>query len=211
MDRPPEELPAGPVTLVRYRGDETGALLRAASESLDHLRPWMPWAAEPPTLEAQSAWVRQSVDQWATGEMFSYWLRGPGGELVGGAGLHRRLGPGAVEIGYWVRADRTRRGYATAAAAALTTAGFSLPGIERVEIHCDEANVASAGVPKRLGYRLDRVEDDAVQAPGETGRSMVWMIDKGTWASGSDDRVRGAAPVGEESTRPTASSGGPTP
>ena len=34
----------------------------------------------------------------------------------GRAGLHRRSGPETVEIGYWVRSDRTGRGYATAAA-----------------------------------------------------------------------------------------------
>ena len=46
-----------------------------------------------------------------------------------------------------------------------------------MEIHCDEANVRSAAVPRRLGYRLDRIEDDEVTAPAETGRSMVWIKD----------------------------------
>jgi RimJ/RimL family protein N-acetyltransferase len=45
----------------------------------------------------------------------------------------------------------------------------------RVEIHCDEANVRSAAVPRRLGYRLDRIEDDRVSAPGDLGRSMIWV------------------------------------
>ena len=49
-------------------------------------------------------------------------------------------------------------------------------GLGRVEIHCDEANHRSAAIPRRLGYRLDRVEDDAIAAPGESGRSMVWVF-----------------------------------
>lgn len=43
-----------------------------------------------------------------------------------------------------------------------------------VEIHCEEANVRSAAVPRKLGYVLDRI-DNAIEAPGETGRSMIWV------------------------------------
>ena len=59
--------------------------------------------------------------------------------------------------------------------AALTAAALALPGVERVEIHCDEANRRSAAVPRRLGYRLDRIEADHVSAPGDLGRSMIWV------------------------------------
>ena len=47
--------------------------------------------------------------------------------------------------------------------------------VEQVEIHCDEANGASAAVPRRLGYRLDRITDRDIQAPGERGREMIWV------------------------------------
>ena len=95
--------------------------------------------------------------------------------MLGGCGLHRRVGPRAIEIGYWVHADHGGRGIATALARALTGAALALPDVDRVEIHCDEANVRSAAVPRRLGYRLDRIEEDEVTAPAETGRSMVWV------------------------------------
>jgi RimJ/RimL family protein N-acetyltransferase len=95
--------------------------------------------------------------------------------VVGAAGLHRRIGPRAIEIGYWVHVDHTGRGIATRVAAALTEAALALPDVDRVEIHCDRANVRSAAIPRRLGYRLERIEDDDVTAPAETGRSMVWV------------------------------------
>lgn len=49
-------------------------------------------------------------------------------------------------------------------------AALALSAVRRVEIHCDEASTRSAAVPRRLGYRLDRVEDDEVTAPGQIGR-----------------------------------------
>ncbi len=40
--------------------------------------------------------------------------------VLGGSGLHTRIGPGALEIGYWVQADHIGKGYATEVCAALT-------------------------------------------------------------------------------------------
>ncbi len=87
-----------------------------------------------------------------------------------------RIGPGALEIGYWIDTGHTQRGYAGEAARLLTEAALALPGISRVEIHCDQANHVSARIPPSLGYRLDRIEEDAVEAPGECGRSMIWVM-----------------------------------
>src|SRR3954452_11299172 len=90
--------------------DDAPALSRAIAESLEHLRPWMHWIAdEPLSLEERRAWM---LDPAGNDEHYGLWL---GDRVVGGCGLHRRLGPGALEIGYWVHAAFTRRGLATAA------------------------------------------------------------------------------------------------
>jgi RimJ/RimL family protein N-acetyltransferase len=93
-------------------------------------------------------------------------------------GLHGRIGPGALEIGYWVARDHTGRSLATNGAAALTGAALALPGIERVEIHCDQANLASAAVPRKLGFRLDRVKAEPATTPAETGKKLVWIKER---------------------------------
>ncbi|MEZ0096298.1 hypothetical protein [Streptacidiphilus sp. EB129] len=52
----------------------------------------------------------------------------------------------------------------------------------RERFHCalrwPQANVRSAAVPRRLGYRLDRIEGDGVKAPAESGRGMVWIKER---------------------------------
>jgi RimJ/RimL family protein N-acetyltransferase len=179
---PPPLLASGAVSLVRYRGGETPMLLAAVTESVEHLRPWMAWAATDPTFDELDEFVTRAASKWASGAAYNYWFAhedAPG--LVGGGGLERRQGAGILEIGYWVHADWTRRGIATAAAAALTTAGLALPDVDRIEIRCDEANAASAAVPRRLGYRLEGIVDDEITSPGELGRSMVWMTDSASW------------------------------
>ena len=53
-----------------------------------------------------------------------------------------------------------------------------MPTITRVEIHCDQANVHSTAIARALGYRLNRIQDDEIQAPAEIGREMVWVVSR---------------------------------
>ena len=74
--------------------------------------------------------------------------------VAGSFGLHRRVGRGAIEVGYWVHADYVRRGYATAGAYGLTAVALQLADVERVLIRTDEKNVASSDpTPTRLPAR----------------------------------------------------------
>lgn len=173
---PSPKLDAGLVELRHGTLDDADALAQAVSVSLDHLRPWMPWASpEAATPAAQRGRLAAMEQAAARGETYEYLMVRPGdGLIVGVISLIRRVGPGGLEIGYWVRAGHTGRGYATVAARALTNAGLALPDVHRIEIHCDRANTASQAVPRRLGYRLDRVHSRSVEAPGEIGQEMVW-------------------------------------
>ena len=176
MGAPPEtiELAGVGAVLRRHRVDDLDPVHAAIEESRDHLRAFMPWADE--TRAEIADFLALAVELWNAGTDFNFLIvDAADGEVLGGCGLHGRLGPGALEIGYWLRAGATGRGLVTAAAGALTAAAFELDGIERVEIHCDEANVRSAAVARRLGYRLDRIEDNHISAPGDLGRSMIWV------------------------------------
>jgi RimJ/RimL family protein N-acetyltransferase len=103
-------------------------------------------------------------------------------QAIGSCGLHRRIEPDGLEIGYWIHPSFTGRGLATSAARILTDAAFRVDGITHVEIHHDQANVASAGVPRRLGYRLVAAAPDEVAAPAEVGIEWIWRVDRDEWA-----------------------------
>jgi RimJ/RimL family protein N-acetyltransferase len=157
------------------------ALTAAIARNIDHLRPWMPWISDEPMTDGDR---RALIERWE-----QTWLAGGdvvlgvfvGDQVVGGTGLHRRRGPHGLEIGYWIDAAHTRRGLATEVAAVLTDAAFDVPGVAFVEIHHDRANVASAGVPRRLGYAFVGEAPDAVDAPGEDGIDWAWRIELATW------------------------------
>ena len=171
------------VELRHWRAEDADAQARAIHESLDHLRPWMPWAAEEPKpLEERLAMLRgwEAERRAGTGEYFAVWLDG---ELVGSCGLHRRIGPSGLEIGYWIHPGHLRRGLATDVARQLCERAFADPAVDRVEIHHDRANVASGGVPAKLGFEHVADTRRAPEAPGEEGVERVWRLTRAAWTA----------------------------
>jgi RimJ/RimL family protein N-acetyltransferase len=141
-------------------------LKEAIDSSLDHLHPWMPWAQhEPQTLAEKVELLREFRGQFDLGADSVYAIFDAGEERVlGGTGLHPRTGPGGLEIGYWIRADAVGQGYATESTAALTRVAFEIADVDRVEIRCAPANLASAAIPPKLGYALLESGDDLMFA-----------------------------------------------
>jgi RimJ/RimL family protein N-acetyltransferase len=126
----------------------------AVDSSLDHLRRWMPWARdEPQSLDEKVELLRRFRGQFDVGENFIYGIFARDeSEALGGTGLHPRSGEDAFEIGYWMRASATRRGFVTESTAALTRVAFELCGVDRVEIRVEPENQVSLRVPRRLGF-----------------------------------------------------------
>jgi RimJ/RimL family protein N-acetyltransferase len=181
VDHAPADLvPADRIVVRRWQVQDVPRLHAAVIESLDHLRPWMPWVAkEPLTLAQRAELVAGWAPLWDAGDRMCGMFAGD--EVVGGCGLHARIGPGGQEIGYWVRVGRTGRGYATAAARALVDMAFARPEVTHVEIHHDVANAASGRVPDRLGFVHVRDEAHAIEAPGETGTQRIWRLERSNW------------------------------
>jgi RimJ/RimL family protein N-acetyltransferase len=191
---PPERIVLRDLVLRRWSRADAAALTAAVRESFEHLHQWMSWAAELPSLDDMRSFLDTSVRQWDSGEEFAYAVLDESeSTLLGAIGVHDRVGPGGWEIGYWVHVDHTGRGIATTGAAAVTGALMSFNGTERAEIHCDRNNRASAAVAARLGYRLDRIEDDEKDTPGKSGKQMVWIMTRDSYP-GSAAQLRAAGP-----------------
>ena len=183
MERLPDLLHSPRLTLRRWVHADAPALSAAILESADHLRPWMPWiASEPVRLDDRVALIDRWNADWEQGGDLVVGIF-MNGTVVGGSGLHRRRGPGVLEIGYWVHVDHVRKGIASEVSEVLTAVAFTVADIERVEIHHDKANEASAGVPRRIGFTLADEAPNAVLAPGETGTDCRWIITRDEWST----------------------------
>lgn len=169
-DRPPEQATIDGVTVRRWRVDDGAGLHEMIAASVEHLVPWMPWAAnEPLELADRISLLASWVDAWDSAREFTFAIADGSGYLLGSCGLHRRLDADGLEIGYWVRAGRTGAGVATSAARALVRAAAHVDGISYVEIRHDRANEASGRVAQKAGF--SRVDEPA---SGRPGAEVVW-------------------------------------
>ena len=166
---------------------EAPGLARALDASRRELARWTPWVLE----ESESAAtlrgrLERFARHFASGVEWRYAIfdRDDPAQPLGECGLYPRLGPGALEIGYWLATAATGHGFATESAAALGDEAFRMDDIERVEIRCAPGNGASMRVPQRLAYRA---RTDPVHEPPTEGRPGGTVI---VW-----DRHRGDSPV----------------
>lgn len=170
---PPDRVEFDRGVLTRVREPDVAEFIAVAADNAERLRDWIPWGDDPDFRRQR---IGGAPSDWAEHRAYLYALREtPDGPIVGGFSLHRRVGPDGLEIGYWLDAGHTGTGLATATARVLTAVALALPEVSRVEIHTDEGNVRSAAVPRRLGYRLHRVDDSPARTSAETGHLQIWV------------------------------------
>ena len=167
------------LTIRCYRLEDAPMMLKAITGSLDHLRPWMPWAKNPPA-DPESAMniLRSFQEKFYADEDYFFGIFNKGeNELIGSTGLHTRVGEQAREIGYWINVAHVQQGYATEAVSALLKIGFTIENLERIEIRCDPKNLISQKIPRALGFSNIAVRlNDVMDAEGKPRDTMIWSL-----------------------------------
>jgi ribosomal-protein-alanine N-acetyltransferase len=108
--------------------------------------------------------VRATLERYAREQEsrgFSFWavVERSGGQVIGDAGFGVFAQTGDIELGYTLRRDRWRRGYASEAARACLDAGLAHLDVARIVAVVDEENLRSSRVAERIGMSLaDTVE-----------------------------------------------------
>ncbi len=175
MRQPPETIEGPSLVLRRVSAQYAGELSAAVAQSLPELRLFMDWAQDDPSTPEEFAEFLEASDrEWDGDKAYGYHVfDGDSDELIGGCGLMRRRGPGAIEIGYWIHSDHTGRGLATEAAAILVEAAWDLGDVSRIVIRHDSANPASGRVAEKLGFHeVDRIAVE-ITAEGESGVDVI--------------------------------------
>lgn len=151
----------------------------AIGKNIEHLRPTMPWAAKEPLADAErAAVIEKARERYVGGIDFMMGIFDPGEErMIGGTGLHPRGRKDFLEIGYWIREEECRKGYAKEVATALTVVALGMIKVPRLEIRCDVRNIGSSRVPMGLGFTLEGTLRQNVRNPlGEMCDVEVWAL-----------------------------------
>jgi ribosomal-protein-serine acetyltransferase len=171
----PERMEDDGLVLRRWVVGDAEALHAVIAESAAHLRPWVTWVDEEDTsVERRRMFIAEREREWQAGGSVLLGMF-VGERIAGGCSLIVRADETAVlEIGYWLHPAFRGHGLATRAARLLTEAALALPGVRAVEIRHDQANAASTGVPRRLGYTRVGNAPNRAPAPADSGTDLVW-------------------------------------
>ncbi|MCB0976159.1 MAG: GNAT family N-acetyltransferase [Acidimicrobiales bacterium] len=93
----------GRVKLRTWNPGDAEALTNVLVGSFDHLRPWLPWVRDEPLPREQRIGLFETWERDRLNGGDAYYAITFDDDLVGGCGLHRRIGPAGLEVGYWIR------------------------------------------------------------------------------------------------------------
>ena len=169
------ELRAKRVLVRPYRPEDAETLREAVLESRDHLRPWMPWADTHQSIEETREWLQRAIEKsMLQEEMILGMWHIETGRYLGGTGLHpRNWEIPSFEVGYWLRKSAEGHGYVTEAVRLLVDFALMELKAQRIEIRCDERNVRSAAVARRLGFKQEGLLRNHMIAPDGVLRNTL--------------------------------------
>lgn len=174
-----DELRGSRVVVRPFRESDVKAYYEAIDESREHLRPWLHFADYYHSEADVLPWIRRGIADWTLREDLKLHMWDAHTErFLGGCGIHpRNWKLGGFEIGYWLRASATGKGYITEAVQLMVNYLFDVLHAQRVMIRCDERNHRSAAVPRRLGFVYEGTMRNTIPGPdGEPRNAMIFSL-----------------------------------
>ena len=127
---------------------------------------------------AAAAWIASHGAAWDAGQRLTLAICAADApeDAVGAISLALTPEHARGELGYWVGADRWGRGYATEAARAVVSFGFTALGLNRIQARHFLRNPASGRVLQKLGMRFEGVHRQTYRRWGRFEDVAVYAI-----------------------------------
>jgi RimJ/RimL family protein N-acetyltransferase len=160
-----------------WESADAAAVLGVIDASEGHLSAWLPWLNERPrTVADQAQLLARFRAGFDLGKEFVFGVFSHAGECRGSVGLHRRVGPRALEVGYWLAHSECGQGLGREMVAAACQAAFAAPWLERLEIHCAPDNLPSSRIAARLGFTHDVTLAGRLHSARGVHDAMIWSL-----------------------------------
>lgn len=163
----PEKIETERMILRAAKSGDGPEAFEAVLESVNELKPWMPWAHPQPNLEGSIEFHVGAEAKWYSREMLDFqWHDKASGGLIGKGGFHTiNWDVPKLEIGYWVRTSMAGKGYCTEAVMAMVAFAKRELGAKRLEICSDPRNQKSRKVAERCDFVLEGILQKNMRDP----------------------------------------------
>lgn len=159
-------------------------LLAEVKDSIELLKPWLPWASDDYSFEDEMKFLRkQCLERYNEKSGYAYLIRDKvTRKFYGCVDIVRIENDNKTgEIGFWLAKSAQGKGYMTKAVLLLEKTAFE-NGFNRLEIRNDVENLNSVNVAKRAGYHLDGVLRQA-----RWNSHYKKFVDTNVWSKLRDD------------------------
>jgi RimJ/RimL family protein N-acetyltransferase len=139
--------------LVPFDVSFTEALFEAVHESRKELIRFVSWYSPEYSMEDARRWLQARERERFEGRSYDFAITDArNGELIGGSGIDRIQSKDCQgNLYFWVRTSRTKKGAATAAAAAIASFGLTTLHLIRLEMIVAETNFPGQAVLEKIG------------------------------------------------------------
>ncbi len=163
-----------------FHEDDIASFYEAVTESIQHMKEFMPWCHPEYSLEESKAWVTSRAQSWANAEEYSFICYSlENNQLLGGVAINQinqchKIG----NIGYWVRKNALNQGVATEAVHLVSSFGFGSLGLNRLEIVMLPNNIASRKVADKAGAKFEGILQSRLLVYGNALDACMYSIVK---------------------------------
>lgn len=102
-------------------------------------------------------------------------------KVIGSIGFNNRHGDDIFEMSYVLHFDYWGRGIVPEAGAAMLEVGFDILNLHKIELKCFEYNERSRRVAEKLGFKLEGMLRDRLDARGDRCNLCVYGLLKSEW------------------------------
>lgn len=134
-------------------------LLRAVEDGFEDYVRWLNWPDKCPSAEELEIDCRKHHAEFISRDIIRYLIiEKQTQEVIGRCAFPPQQANWAIPqfgISYFIRRSQRQRGYATEAVKAMMKIGFEKLNARKLEIFCDDENIASRKIPEKLGFKLE--------------------------------------------------------
>ncbi|WP_299018202.1 GNAT family N-acetyltransferase [uncultured Photobacterium sp.] len=143
--KPDFELTTSRLLFRPYKSADLHALFDAVKTSIPQLSPWLSWCTESYDHDDAYAWINASRNNWQNDISYELAIFDRQSlQFIGAISLNNLSEQlNCAELGYWIKTDSQRQGFATEACKAIAKFAFSTLGLTRLEIVVHTGNLAS--------------------------------------------------------------------
>lgn len=174
------------IVLRQFGPGDAQIVFDAVRSNVEHLTKYMHWMVPEYSVEMSKQFINASIESRDKRESLGFGIF-RAEALLGAIGFASfDWNAKATEIGYWIDRREEGKGIVSRSTRRLIEHAFNDLGMNRIEIRCAAANLRSAAIPERFGFKREGCLRQSQFRNGKLHDFIVFGLLRPEWHSSQD-------------------------